>query len=368
MTWKKSATAASLAATPKPARPAEADSPVKETGEQAMAPPGKYARQREPDSATAEKRGEERQAGNTSFPVVGIGASAGGLEAFRQLLERLPVDTGMAFVLVQHLDPTHDSILAELLSRSTRMPVSEVRDGVAVAPDHVYVIPRNTNMTIAGGVLRLLPRDEERGRHRPIDYFLRTLAEDQSHRAIGVILSGTASDGTLGLEVIKAEGGVTFAEDPKSAKYDSMPRSAIAAGHVDFILTPEDIAQELTRISRHPYVTPPVDTATLVEEEVQSTGRNGFRKILALLRKAKGVDFTDYKTNTLHRRITRRMILSKLESMEELRPVSSRERGGSRGALSGHPDQRDQFFPQPGNLLSLKRENLSEDCRASGAG
>ena len=188
---------------------------------------------------------------------------------------------------------------------------------MAVAPDHVYVIPRNTSMAIEGGVLRLLPREEGRGRHRPIDTFLRTLAEDQSHRAIGVILSGTASDGTLGLEVIKAEGGITFAEDPKSAKYDSMPRSAIAAGHVDFMLTPEEIAQELTRISRHPYVTPPVYTAKPVEEEVQSTGLDGFQKILALLRRATGVDFTVYKTNTLHRRITRRMMLNKLEGMED---------------------------------------------------
>ncbi|MGH9902047.1 MAG: chemotaxis protein CheB, partial [Pyrinomonadaceae bacterium] len=152
--------------------------------------------------------------------MVGIGASAGGLEAFRKLLEHLPVDTGMAFVLVQHLDPTHESILTELLSRSTRIPVSEVADGMRVEPDRVYLIPPNTNMAIAEGILRLLPREEGRGRHRPIDYFLRTLAEDQRHRAIGVILSGTASDGTLGLEAIKAEGGITFAQEAKSAKYD----------------------------------------------------------------------------------------------------------------------------------------------------
>jgi two-component system CheB/CheR fusion protein len=250
-----------------------------------------------------------------SFPVVGIGASAGGLEAFRQLLEHLPTDTGMAFILVQHLDPTHESILTELLSRSTRMFVSEVKDGMAVEPDHVYVIPSNYNMAIAEGVLRLLPREDLRGQHHPIDYFLRTMAEDQRYRAIGVILSGTAFDGTLGLEAIKAEGGITFAQDPKSAKYNSMPRSAIAAGHVDFILTPEGIAQELARISRHPYITPLA--AALAEEEAQSPGRNGFRKILALLRKAKGVDFTDYKANTMHRRITRRMVLNKLESMED---------------------------------------------------
>lgn len=261
-----------------------------------------------------EQTDASEQGQHKSFPVVGIGASAGGLEAFRQLLEHLPSDTGMAFVLVQHLDPTHDSILTELLSRSTRIPVSEVRDGMIVEPDHIYVIPPNSSMTIAGGALRLLPREDARKRYRPIDYSLHTLAKDQGYQAIGVVLSGTASDGTLGLEAIKNEGGITFAQDPKSAKHDSMPRSAIAAGHVDFILTPRGIAQELARISHHPYVTP---APTPIEEEAQSAGRNGYRKILALLRRAKGVDFTDYKANTLHRRIARRMVLNKLESMED---------------------------------------------------
>ncbi|MEK6321780.1 MAG: chemotaxis protein CheB [Acidobacteriota bacterium] len=316
MARKKPATAKSSAAGTKRARQAEADSPVKERGKRADASSRKSSHQREPKSVAVEKRVGEQQAGNTSFPVVGIGASAGGLEAFRQLLEHLPLDTGMAFVLVSHLDPTHESILAELLSRSTRMSVSEVAEGMRVEPDHVYVIPRNTNMAIAAGVLHLLPREEARGLHRPIDYFLRSLSEDQSHRAIGVILSGTASDGTLGLEAIKAEGGITFAQEATSAKYDSMPRSAIAAGHVDFILTPEGIAQELARISRHPYVTPPAAAATPIEEEAQPTGGNGFRSLLALLRKSTGVDFTDYKATTLHRRIARRMLLNKLESTE----------------------------------------------------
>ena len=189
-----------------------------------------------------------------AFPIVGIGASAGGLEAFRQLLEHLPTDTGMAFILVQHLDPKHESILAELLSRTTDMPVSEVTHGMGIQPNHVYVIPRNTNMAITQGVLRLLPREETRGQHRPIDYFLRSLAEEKSNRAIGVILSGTASDGTLGLEAIKAEGGITFAQDAKTAKYDGMPRSAIAAGCVDFELPPDRIAAELARLARHPHV------------------------------------------------------------------------------------------------------------------
>jgi two-component system CheB/CheR fusion protein len=275
---------------------------------------------RAPSEVSAKKNDEQTGASEEGqdklFPVVGIGASAGGFEAFKQLLEHLPTDTGMAFVFVQQFDPTHESILTELLSRSTRMQVNEVENGMSVKPDHVYVIPSNCNMAITGGLLHLLPREDVRGRHRPIDYFLRTLAADQGHRAIGVILSGTASDGTLGLEAIKAEGGITFAQDFKSAKYDGMPHSAITVGHVDFILTPEAIAQELGRISRHPYVTPPAIAAS-PEAEIQSTGRNGFRKILALLRKAKGVDFTDYKANTLHRRIGRRMVLNKLESMDD---------------------------------------------------
>jgi len=245
--------------------------------------------------------------------VVGIGASAGGLEAFRQLLEHLPTDTGMAFVLVSHLDPTHKSILTELLARRTKLPVTEVSDGMRVEPNNVYVLPPNTSMAIAEGILHLQPREEGRAGRHPIDYFLRTLAEDQTHRAIGVILSGTDSDGTLGLEAIKSEGGITFAQDAKSAKYDGMPRSATAAGHVDFVLTPEGIAKELARISRHPFVNPiPSKSA----EEEASAGRNGFRKILTLLQKSKGVDFTDYKANTLNRRITRRMVLNKSESPE----------------------------------------------------
>jgi PAS domain S-box-containing protein len=216
-----------------------------------------------------------------TFPIVGIGASAGGLEAFRQLLEHLPPDTGMAFVLVPHLDPKHESILAELLSRGTRMPVSEVTDGMRVEPNHVYVIPRNINMAIKQGILRLSPHEETRGQRRPIDYFLRSLAEERSSRAIGVILSGTASDGTLGLEAIKAEGGITFAQDEKRTKYDDMPRSAISAGCVDFELPPDRIAEELARMARrphvgaveaarrekrlHPYVEPTADSAALRE-------------------------------------------------------------------------------------------------------
>jgi two-component system CheB/CheR fusion protein len=195
---------------------------------------------------SADKRDKPSRRG--SFPIVGVGASAGGLEAFSALLGHLPLDTGMAFVLVQHLDPQHESALTQLLARASALPVHEVTNNLRVEADHVYVIPPNSNLSIAQGVLQLEPRRQARVPQRSIDFFFESLAQDQRERAVGVILSGTATDGTLGLEAIKAEGGITFAQD-ESARYDSMPRSAIAAGCVDFILPPESIAKELTRIA-----------------------------------------------------------------------------------------------------------------------
>src|SRR6266540_1776748 len=295
----------------------EVDAPVVEIVERANAMEVTVSRRARAESVAQAERAEGEQTGNELVAVVGVGASAGGLEAFKQLLARLPGDTGMAFVLVTHLDPKHESILPELLAKATRMPVSEVEDGTPVAPDHIYVMPRNTSMAIEGGALRLRPREEGRMLRHPIDAFLQTLAEDQSTRAIGVILSGTATDGTLGLEAIKAEGGITFAQEPKSARYDSMPRSAVAAGCVDFTLKPEGIAEEIARISRHPYVAPAEIAEPGAEGTAQPAVKNGFNKILALLRRVTGVDFSLYKTNTLRRRIRRRMILNKLDGLDE---------------------------------------------------
>ena len=202
----------------------------------------KPAHPHEPEHQAHEERPTEpRQAG--SFPIVGIGASAGGLEAYIQLLKALPADTGMAFVLVQHLAPTHESALVEILSRTTRMPVTEVRDEATVEPNHVYVIPPNRCMGISGGKLELAPR-EKAGNVRVIDHFLRALAEDSRHLAIGVILSGTASDGTLGLEAIKAEGGITFAQDDtatssaKTSRRPSLRRRTPPAAWPNTSLTP----------------------------------------------------------------------------------------------------------------------------------
>ena len=242
-----------------------------------------------------------------SHPIVGIGASAGGLEAFGLLLRSLPLDTGMAFVLVQHLDPGHESMLTSLLSKATEMPVTEVKEGMRAEPNHVYIIPPNATMGILNGDLHLMARMEPGSRRMPIDYFLRSLAEDQRSGAIGVILSGAATDGTLGLKAIKAEGGITFAQEEKTATYSGMPHSAIAAGCVDFVLSPEGIARELARIGRHPHLG--VSQAEPVPLPFESDSDLG--TLFLLLRNATGVDFRYYKYSTLKRRIVRRMVLHK---------------------------------------------------------
>jgi two-component system CheB/CheR fusion protein len=248
------------------------------------------------------------------FPIVGIGASAGGLEAFSELLRHLPEKTGMAFVLVQHLDPKHGSVLQEILSRTTKIPVTEVIQGVVVQPDHAYVIPANTNLTLKDGMLQLGSRVLTRGQHMPINSFFRSLADSAGQQAIGVILSGTASDGTEGCRAIKAAGGITFAQDEASAKYDSMPRNAVNAGCIDFILSPKDIARELGGISLHPYVARVVAPGAEGFEGMVGSELNA---LFGLLRESTGVDFTNYKHTTLQRRIRRRMVVHKVEKLKD---------------------------------------------------
>ena len=239
------------------------------------------------------------------FPVVAVGASAGGLAAFTALLKALPARSGMAFVVIQHLEPTHESALTVLLSKATSMRVVEVSEGMTVEPNCVYVIPPNKDMTIRQGTLRLAPRSAASGLQRPIDDFSIALAEEQRDAAIGVVLSGTGSDGTYGLKAIKAAGGVTFAQDPKTAQWSAMPLSAIAAGSVDFVLPPKRIAAELARIGRHPW-------AAVARDVPEGSDLD---RICLILRSATGVDFRLYKQATVRRRMARRMALQKIPTL-----------------------------------------------------
>jgi len=246
--------------------------------------------------------------------IVAIGASAGGIEATSELMRRLPVDTGMAFVLIQHLDPKPHSILTQLISKETAMRVVEVEDGMAVEANHVYVIPPNATMSISQRVLRLSPREDSHGHPMSIDLFMRSLAEEHGSKSVGVILSGSGSDGTLGLAEIRAQGGVTFAQDETTAKYDGMPRSAIAAGCVDYVLPPLGVARELTRLAHHPYVVrsrAAEGSELLPEEDVPLS------MIFDLLRKAGGVDFSFYRRTTILRRIQRRLVVQKIEDLKD---------------------------------------------------
>jgi two-component system CheB/CheR fusion protein len=269
-------------------------------------------RQETRDARTEAAKGQKAEA-RGRFPIVGLGASAGGLEAMIQLLRHLPGNTGMAFVLVQHLDPTHESALTALLGRATGMPATEARNNLKLEANHLYVIPPNKMMGISGRRLKLTPRKNANETRAPIDYFLQSLAEEEGNAAIGVILSGNGSDGTAGLRAVKAAGGITFAQEERTAKYPAMPGSAITAGCVDFILAPEKIGRELARISGHPYIVPDregEDRPAAVEDKV-------FAEILSLLRQRLMVDFTHYKHATLQRRIQRRMVLHKFEKLED---------------------------------------------------
>jgi two-component system CheB/CheR fusion protein len=239
-----------------------------------------------------------------SFAIAGIAASAGGLEAFTSMLSHLPTDTGMAFVLIQHLSPDYESLLSEILSRVTAMPVSQAQDGTSIEPNQVYVIPPNTQMTVANGLVRLSPRQKIAGKYMPADVFFESLAANRGNRAIGIVLSGTDGDGALGLTAIKVAGGVTFAQCQSTAKFDSMPNTAVATGSVDFVLPPHAIAEELVKLSRSPFLFYPE-----LIQVVKATPQPGdaLSIIFALLRTATDIDFTLYKPTTLDRRIQRRI-------------------------------------------------------------
>jgi len=286
-----------------------------------------------------------------AFAVVGIGASAGGPDAFRSLFAALPGDAGMAYVVVQHLAPEHPSILPKTLVRFTSMPVVEIEDGMPVAPNRVYVMPSNAEVMLANGALRLVPRPPSPAGRLPIDVLFRSLAAELHSRAIGVVLSGTGEDGTRGLKEIKAEGGITFAQSPASAQFSGMPESAFAAGVVDRVLPPNQIAHELARLSRHPYVVerpggdgePPPDRDAIV-------------RIVSLIRRQSGVDFSEYKTSTVGRRVARRMALHRIDSVADYGDLVEKEPGEARALSQDLLIHVTRFFRDPEVFEALEQK------------
>ena len=302
-----------------------------------------------------------------TFPIVGIGASAGGLEAVSELLAALPPRSGVAFIVVQHLDPDHESLLTELLAKRTTMPVTQAEEGLAIEPDHVYVIPPNATLTVSDRRLRLVARPSAPARHMPADALLKSLAADWGDASIGVILSGGDSDGALGIEAIKHEGGITFAQEPTHARFPSMPRNAIETGCVDFVLRPREIARELVRLVRHPYlraVTQPVPQAQSEESaEVVGAGEEEqLRRVFRRLRAAHGADFTHYKRSTLRRRMARRMALQKINDAAEYIALIERDPAEAATLYQDVLIRVTGFFRDPDSFEGLRQRVLPSFC------
>ncbi|MGL1904348.1 MAG: PAS domain-containing protein [Fibrobacterales bacterium] len=258
-----------------------------------------------------EEEEEELSTPLPGFPIVGIGASAGGLSAFEAFFSGMPSDTnpGMAFIIVQHLAPDHKSILTELIQRYTRMQVYEVEDGMTVEINCAYIIPPNRDMAFLNGSLQLMEPSAPRGQRLPINFFFRTLAQDQRERAICIVLSGTGSDGTQGLRAIKGDGGMSMVQNPESTEYDGMPRSAIATGLVDYILPPAEMPAQLIGYASHIYGKPPTPISS------NSKNKNALNKIFILLRTQTSHDFSQYKPSTIRRRIERRMAVQQISTL-----------------------------------------------------
>nr|WP_276599512.1 chemotaxis protein CheB [Nannocystis sp. SCPEA4] len=289
-----------------PAQPPRPDTPADET----PAEPAPEA----PAEADEETQGDANARPAGLFLVVGVGASAGGLEAFTEILDALPSDLGIAIVYVAHQASGRDSGLADILRSHTGMRLELVKEEMPLQPDHVYVAPPGVQLAVVEQRLVPSPRPEDRTQYTPIDVFLSSLAKELEACAVGVVLSGNGVDGSSGLREVKGVGGITIAQDPETARYDNMPRAAIAAGCVDLVLTPHRIAEELQRIGRHPYVRSsysrrPGDELVIHQEQLH--------RIFTMLRNTSGVDFTHYKPPTIRRRLQRRMVLHKLDNVEQ---------------------------------------------------
>jgi two-component system CheB/CheR fusion protein len=295
--------------------------------------------------------------GIQGVPIVGVGASAGGLEAFKSLLENLPVDTGLSFVIIQHLAAGQESMLTDILSRLTKMPVQTIKDKMSVEPDHVYVIPSGTTMTMENKLLSLHPKGTSSV--KPIDAFFISLAEDSKNQSIGIVLSGTGSDGTIGLKAIKAQGGITFAQTPNSAQYGDMPQSAISAEAADFVLSPDKIALELQKIAKNPQLERSIIAARKETGTKPELG-TALNAIFNMLKTSFNVDFSHYKETVVNRRIARRMVINNIEKMTNYAEY-----------LRTHPNELDalyndmligvtSFFREPDTFDALKETVFPE--------
>ena len=296
----------------------------------------------------------------TEFPIVGIGASAGGLDPIRKLLENLPVDTGMAFVVIQHLAPGQESLLPEILSRSTKMKVQQVQDGMQVEQDYVYVISPGTRMTLKNGQLRLVPKGLTL---KPINDFMISLASEKKTLAIGIVLSGTGNDGSEGLKAIRAEGGITFAQEPETAQYSDMPKNAIEAEAPDFVLSPEQIANELARMANQPQLIH-FETKKAPEQVKVETD---LKKIIMMLKTSFGVDFTHYRDTTIDRRITRRMVITKTENMQAYIEYLQKHPSELQSLFDDLLIGVTSFFREPDTFAALKEKVFPELVKKNGS-
>jgi two-component system CheB/CheR fusion protein len=267
------------------------------------------------------------------------------------LLERLPVDSGLAFVIIQHLAAGQKSMLTSILSRFTKMPVLQVTDGMPVKPNHVYVIPPGATMTLEHGILKLIPKGKSL---KPIDAFLSSLAAECKTQSIGIVLSGTGTDGTLGLKVIKVEGGITFAQNPESAQYPDMPQSAILAEAVDFVLPPDQMAEELVKIAKHPQL-----VRAEIEKAIETKPRKetGFGAIFVMLKSAFGIDFSHYKETFIQRRLKRRMVINNVEKLRDYIDYLRKHPNELQAFFGDMLIGVTSFFREP-NTFSMLKENV----------
>lgn len=289
-----------------------------------------------------------------NFLIVGMGASAGGLESFNEFFEIMPENSGMAFVLVQHLDPTHKSLMVDLIKKHTQMIISEVVDHTEVQPNHIYVIPPNKDMAIFNGVLHLMDPTQARGFRKPIDYFFRSLAEDQMEKAIGIVLSGTGTEGTLGLKNIKNQGGLAIVQEPTTAKYDGMPRSVIAANAHDFILPIKEIPKKLQQYAKNRKF----DTDKKISNF--DSAKELLEKVFILLRNETGCNFGDYKSSTVIRRINKRMALNQIDKLENYVKYLQKERSEVRKLFNELLIGVTGFFRDPEAFEALRKAIVSE--------